>query len=813
VTPLLAATLAYAAGLLAGLRWLPAAWLCGGLAVLAVAALRAAAVTPRAALVVAFCAAGAVVGTVRGTAVLRDCRSTWPDGARLVVKGAPAALPTPGAALAFRAGSAAADGRPCGAPVVRLRAGERHVATLDSAARGTVPLLEVHGRWLAYPVRGGWPRSPLYAGSIVVDSLGHAGSMAADPLGHAGASAADSTGPAAGARAGIVTRFRATQQARLRGLLPGRWAMAEALLLAQKAGLAQETRARFVAAGLVHLLAISGMHVGLIAAGVLLLSAAAGLPPRPGRRLALLLTAAYVLFLGAPSAALRALLQAALLLGAAELQRPADPFTVLAAAALGILIADPMALLDPGFQLSFAGMVGLIGWRRPVGDLLPRRWPRYVRDGIAAGVAASALTTPVAALHFGQASWIGIPGSLVAVPLLSAAVAGILVALLVAALTGSVTGPHALLADLPLRLLDLTAEACARVPRGHGYISAATVLGLLAAAAAFVIARRFWLRGEHGALPPSSSAPAAVHAQWAARGRRRALRLVGAAASAAAVAAWAPIIVRGADGALEIHAIDVGQGDAFAIRTPRGRWVLVDAGPRTPRSDAGRDRVVPFLLQRGARRIDALILTHPDADHIGGAGAVMDAFRVDLVIDPGLPAGKETFIDLLAAARGASTRWIAGRAGMTFRIDGVHFALLYPLHELDGPVVANDFSLVFRLEYGGFAALFLGDAPTAVEEQLVARHGRRLRAAVLKVGHHGSATSTGTMLLDAAQPELALVSAGRRNRYGHPAPSVVRRLEQHRVRVLRTDQLGNITVRATRTGRFEALARQGSRDH
>jgi competence protein ComEC len=235
--------------------------------------------------------------------------------------------------------------------------------------------------------------------------------------------------------------------------------------------------------------------------------------------------------------------------------------------------------------------------------------------------------------------------------------------------------------------------------------------------------------------------------------------------------------------------------------------VLVDAGPRTLRSDAGRDRVVPFLLKRGARRIDALILTHPDADHIGGAGAVLDAFHVGLVIDPGLPAGKETFIDLLGAARRGGTRWIAGRAGISFRIDGVAFSLLYPLDPLDGPVVANDFSVVFRLEYGGFAALFLGDAPMAVEEQLVARHGSRLRGALLKVGHHGSATSTGQPLLDAMRPEIALVSAGRRNRYGHPSPTVLRRLEQHQVRVLRTDELGNITVRATRAGHVEARVR------
>ncbi|HSJ05883.1 MAG TPA: ComEC/Rec2 family competence protein [Longimicrobiales bacterium] len=284
------------------------------------------------------------------------------------------------------------------------------------------------------------------------------------------------------------------------------------------------------------------------------------------------------------------------------------------------------------------------------------------------------------------------------------------------------------------------------------------------------------------------------------------LRTLAAAATAIAVVAWAPLL-RPRDGSLAIHAIDVGQGDAFAVRTPRGRWILVDAGPRTMHTDAGRDRVVPFLLRGGARRVDALVLTHPDGDHIGGAAAVLDAFDVGLVIDPGLPAGKDMFIDLLAAARRGGQRWIAAREGIRFTVDGVEFSVLHPFSQVDGAGIANDLSVVLRMEYGAFAALFLGDAPMAVEDILVSRHGDGLRADVLKVGHHGSATSTGEALLASARPAIALVSAGRRNRYGHPAPGVLHRLARHEVRVLRTDELGNITVRVTAGGTVEVRAR------
>jgi competence protein ComEC len=547
------------------------------------------------------------------------------------------------------------------------------------------------------------------------------------------------------------------------------------------------------------------MHVGLIAGGVIMLAGLCGVPRRRGRRIALLVTAAYVMFLGAPSAALRALLQASLLLAAVELQRPAEPFTALAAAALAILLLEPLAILDPGFQLSFAGMAGLIGWRHPVAAALPSALHPHVRDGLAAGIAASALTTPIAALHFGTASWIGIPASLVAVPVLACGVALIVASLLIAALTGHTTGLHATVTDAALRLLDRIAELAASVPGGHGVLSATTVLYALLAVAGAIVVRGAVRRADDAA--PAIHASHAVHDRFARRHVRRWLRNGIAAATALALLAWAPLVFRPNDGAVEIHAIDVGQGDAFAIRTPAGRWLLIDTGPRTARGDAGRDRVVPYLLARGARRLEALILTHPDADHIGGAEAVLESFDTGIVIDPGLAAGKDIFIDLLTAARQSDQRWIAGRSGVSFTVDGVHITLMYPLAEIDASSNANDNSVVFRMAYGPFAALVLGDAPMSVEDRLVAIHGDGLRVAVLKVGHHGSATSTGNALLDATQPDLALVSAGRGNRYGHPNPGVLRRLETHRVRVLRTDLSGNFIVRIERDGSFDVVSR------
>ncbi|MDP9349612.1 MAG: MBL fold metallo-hydrolase, partial [Gemmatimonadota bacterium] len=256
-----------------------------------------------------------------------------------------------------------------------------------------------------------------------------------------------------------------------------------------------------------------------------------------------------------------------------------------------------------------------------------------------------------------------------------------------------------------------------------------------------------------------------------------------------------PVLAAPPASGVEIHFLDVGQGDAVAIRTAGDRWVLVDAGPRAERYDAGERRVLPFLRARRVSRLEAFILTHPDADHIGGARAVLEGMDVGRLIEPGLPVGKPLYLEVLRAAEARNVPWAAARRGRRLRLDGVELELLWPVGDvLDASVEANEISAVVRLRYGAFTALLTGDVGTGVEEELAATYGGSLRAQLLKAGHHGSRTSTGDALLDAARPELVVVSAGRRNRYGHPAPEVMARLRERGIAVARTDREGTVSV-------------------
>lgn len=723
----------------------------------------------------ALLAAGAYMGQVTFRAALADCRERVPDGARVVARGVFEGWAEPGGSVPFSLRELRVEGR-------TLRCAGALRARIDDAGEFPAAGTEIvaSGHFWAHLREGAWPRPPERAGLLVLDSV--------------------AASPESGGRAHLLAA-RALAQERFRRFLPERAAVAEALLLARTEGLDPALRDRFARAGLAHLLAISGHHVALIAAGLLLLCRLARLSRSRGAAVVAVAVVAYVLFLGAPYAATRAALLVLLALAARVLQRPADPLALLAAAALVLLAYEPLAVLDAGFQLSFAGAAGILLLRRRFLEAFQPYAGKFLADSVGTSVAATLATAPIAALHFGTVAPIGIVSNIVATPLMALAVPALAVTLAAGALHEGFGAFLAGGAELLLAALDRVAAAAAEVPGGHALVPrdvvATWVLAAVAAAAASAWLTRMAPRHTGRSAPVAGGR----------RGVRPAVRRIAAAVVALALlAAWPAAINLAAPGVLEIHAIDVGQGDAIAIRSPGGRWLLVDAGARTDRFDAGRRRVVPYLLRHGARRVDAMILTHPDADHIGGAAAVIEALPVGVIVDPGIAAGKTMYLELLRAARSGRVQWFAARAGRELHVDDVALEFLYPDGEvLDGTEDANDYSVVFRLRYGSFAALFLGDAPAAVEHALAMSRGRSLRADVIKVGHHGSRTSTSEALLDAAAPQWAVISVGRRNQFGHPAPIVLERLERYGVRILRTDLNGSVTIRVRRGGSVEVV--------
>jgi competence protein ComEC len=260
---------------------------------------------------------------------------------------------------------------------------------------------------------------------------------------------------------------------------------------------------------------------------------------------------------------------------------------------------------------------------------------------------------------------------------------------------------------------------------------------------------------------------------------------------------------RTADHHLRITVLDVGQADGIVIQTPLGHTILVDAGGRLERGTDGASSaeaigeriLVPFLHRAGVRHIDALILSHPHGDHAGGMAPVLRSFGVTEFADSGQQYGGYAYNDALQTARADHVPIVYPRAGMVWRTDdGLTLTFIGPsLPFIESKNTINDNSIAFILQYKQFRMLFTGDAGVAAEQRFL-NEGVDLHADVLKVGHHGSAYSSSPAFIAAVHPEYAIISVGRHNMFGHPAPSTIETLQRAGARVYRTDENGAITV-------------------
>jgi competence protein ComEC len=547
-----------------------------------------------------------------------------------------------------------------------------------------------------------------------------------------------------------------------------------ALLIADSEGIDPALRETFADAGLVHILSISGLHVAIVGGALLLLFQSLRLPGASARFAAVGVTVLYVLAIGAPPPAARSAALFVVSTLARTLQRPVSPWGAFALGAL-IPLIGPRTVLALGWQLSVAGYAAIIVSGRIARRRLPERWRGWRRTlarELITGILTTLATAPLVAWHFGRLSLVSPVSNLAAGPV----VTFLQPALFLAMLT-----PIGAVADF---------VADASRPMLHALRFVATVAAGLPGAAV-VVAPTQW-----AAALSACAAGAVLVAGWTRHWRPPLTVALGALA----LIVWAPDGARRHLPVAEIHLLDVGQGDAIALRSPRGRWVLVDAGRAWSSGDAGRATVIPHLRRRGGE-LALLVLTHPHADHIGGVASVLRALRPREVRDAAFLERSHRYREVLAAAEAVGARWQRVRPGETIDVDGLSLEFLAPdsawTASLDDP---NEASTVVRARFGAVRILLTGDAELREEEWLLEHAPSELAADILKVGHHGSRTSTSPAFLAAVAPRLALVSVGQGNVYGHPGPEVMRRLIDSGVTVLRTDQLGTLILRTDGQG-------------
>lgn len=240
-----------------------------------------------------------------------------------------------------------------------------------------------------------------------------------------------------------------------------------------------------------------------------------------------------------------------------------------------------------------------------------------------------------------------------------------------------------------------------------------------------------------------------------------------------------------ASGTLQVYYLDVGQGDSSLIRTPENQYILIDAG----NNDQGKN-VVKYLKHLGVKTIDVMIATHPDADHIGGLDDVLKAFDVKSVYAPKVSHTTDTFKDFLTAVKNEGRTIKTAKSGVTLDLKGITAKFVSPLNDYGDEL--NDWSAVLKLTYKETSFLFAGDAELQSENDMLA-DGVDLKADVLKIGHHGSKTSTSKTFIDAVKPKYSIISVGKNN-YGHPDSGILGRLKNVKSTVYRTDKQGTITA-------------------
>lgn len=543
--------------------------------------------------------------------------------------------------------------------------------------------------------------------------------------------------------------------------------LVRALVLADMQEMPPDVRDRWAAAGLAHMLSVSGLHVAIIAGVVELLLGVMRLNRRVAPIVGVLIIVVYVVIIGAPPPAVRSAAMLALRAICRLMQRSVSPWAFIALGGIQPLI-QPRTVLDIGYQLSVIGVAALIVAGRLVKRLPISRlshWRRDALTGLVCTVVASIASAPLVAWSFGRVSIIAPASNLAAGPF----VAAVQPILFLGVLLGPLHGAARFVADAAhplLSAMDGIATYAASVPGGSVTVwpSTATAVGAGLVTVCVLVACVY--------------------------DRPERPLIIGA--MAALVLVWSPPPPR--SDWTELHMIDVGQGDAIALRTRGGHWVLIDAGRIWPGGDAGRRTVVPYIAHRGGS-LSAFVLTHPHADHVGGAESVLDALRPASYYDAAFVSPSGPYDASLKAARRDRVHWARVHPGDSLVIDEATILFLAPDSTFEASLSdPNNASTVALVRVGDVRFLLMGDAERAEEEWLLEHEPTLLGADVLKVGHHGSATSSTSAFLDAVRPKIALVSVGVGNSYGHPSAEVMTDLVQRGVQVLRTDRMGSVVL-------------------
>lgn len=557
-----------------------------------------------------------------------------------------------------------------------------------------------------------------------------------------------------------------------------------AILFGGYYGIPPEWIENFSVLGIIHILSVSGAHIAVLSSFVLI--GCRLLRLRGALQFAVVTTiiCGYALVAGLTPPVVRAVVMGMATFGALAFHRQRDARNALSLVAMGMLAYEPSLLYDISYQLSFASTAGIIYLVPKLEERLTRL-PRWMASSIGVTISAQLATVPFIVWYFHRISLSSIVANLTIVPFLEMVMVLGLVGLSVSCLwmwggTVCLVGCGMLLglAMEEVRLFAIMPFASVDVPEMSLFWSVGYYAVLL------------WLFGYHPNVLPS------VTALWS----RLTWRKVGIGMVCflivGCVYAFAP-----SDDKMRVHYLDVGQGNAALVETPHKKFILIDAGGRLGRGDGAYDVgarvVVPYLRYAGVKELDMMVLTHGHQDHAGGATEVVRAIPVDTVIVAREHQSKSIRNLIRQDERYRVVEYADSRTKR--EIDGVMIEILHAPTEMQGQRRGNEASNLVRVSYAGKRFLFTGDMESLQEESIMMQN-LDVASDVLCVAHHGSKTSTSAEFLARCAPQYAIISAGYQNSFGHPHPTVLKRLAERDTVVWRIDERGYVLMEADGSG-------------
>lgn len=550
-----------------------------------------------------------------------------------------------------------------------------------------------------------------------------------------------------------------------------------AMLLGEKFQMDRDIKKLYQANGIAHILAISGLHISMIGAGLYRCFKRLAFPLYVSAGAAMLSMAAYAVMTGGSVSTIRAVVMFGFMVMAACAKRSYDLPTAMSVAALCTVLSKPYVLYQSGFWMSYLAVLGVAVLYPALTDGIDfkGRWRRTICNAVLGGLCVNLATLPVLLMNYYEYPVYSIFINLLVIPLMGVLLAAGIFTIMAGCIFLPFGKAVGLLAHAVLCVYEWVCNAAMNLP-GRSWIAGAPETGKVLV--------------FYGVLILIALSGKKI-------GKKRLRRMKVSVRFLLIAAVVLMMGIREEDG-LRITLLDVGQGDGICIRA-EGITCLIDGGSSS-KNHLAENQLEPFLKHEGISEIDYWLITHPDLDHCSGYQEMMErgkenTITVHTLVLPDAYGIRESCAELIALAERNGVQVLLLSSGEYIRAGNLKITVLHP-REGYRALDVNESSLVVSLEYEGFCGVFTGDA-TAESEREVIRYWEeygRPSVWLLKVGHHGSSTSTSEDFLKYCSPQAAVISCGKDNRYGHPHEEVVERLERYGCTIYRTDESGAVTV-------------------